>query len=330
MLALSLCSSTSAGVRSSGLVVFVVLSVLGELSLCSCGTADQIRENQTADLNRGNQPADQSQDSETADESRGNETSDLSRGNRPADELRGNGTADINRENQSANQSRGNETVWTLSNEFGNITWRSGVEKFMDVKVAEKRLKELTDRLNHLKKELEKRKLPGEISETFIDTNKLLDDMFELMKKKIPKRVMDMLKRQKEDAEALKVKARTKLFVPMNEQMDFVLGKLETLLGSVEKKDRKKVRVFIYKLKDLRRDLLGLNTTNDLNILKRKVEELIRGIKELKTVKKDEKIVKDVERSTKWLSSSVSYYIVRYSVWLVPNKDITEFLTNCK
>lgn len=338
MLALSLCFPTPAGVRSSGLVVFVVLSVLGELSLCSCGTADSSVGNETADLNRrnltadqsqGNKTADQSQVNQTADETQENETSNLSRGNQPADKIRGNGTADNNRENQSADRSRGNETVSTVSNEFGNITWRSAVKTFMDVKVAEKRLKELTDRLNLLRKELEKRKLPGKIPETFIDINTLLDDIFNLMRK-IPKRMMDRLKRLKEGAEALKVEARKKLFVPMNDQIDSLLGKLKTLLESVERKDRKKVRVFMYKLERLRRDLPRLETNNDLYILKRQVEELARGIKKLKTAKKDEKIVKDVERSTKWLSSGVSYYIVRYSVWLAPTRDITVLLTNCK
>lgn len=359
---------TPAGVRSSGLVVFVVLSLMGELSLCSCETADQSRVNQTADLIQGNETADQiqrnqsahqrqrnqsadiSQGNETADLSQGNEAADQSqvhktadqdrgneivylnrgnqtaeiiRGNQPDDLSQGDQTADLNRGKQPADHSQGNQMVSPVSNNFRNITFRRFTNyTFLDEKVAEKRLKELTERLNRLRKELEKGKLPGAIAETFIDINTLLDDMFELRKTHIAKQIMQRLKRQEEAARALKDKARKKLFIPMSEQIDSLLGKLNQLMKSVERKDRKKVRVYMYKLEQLRRDFQGLSSSDQLYDLRNKVVQLALEINSLKTAKKDEKIAKEVEKSTKWLSSGISYYIIRYSVWLLPNAHI--------
>lgn len=353
MLAFLVCSSTPAGVRSSGLVVVVVLSLIGELSLCSCETAVSSRGVETADLIQGNETADQRQrkqsayishGSETADLSQGNETAHQSqvhqtgdqgrrneivylfRGNQPANLRKGDQTADFNRRKQSVDHSQGKRTVWTMSKQFKNITLESETNyTFLDEKVAEKRLKELTERLNRLSKELKKGKLPGAIAETFIDINTLLDDMFELMKEHISKRIMERLKQQEEAARALRDKARKKLFIPMSEQIDSLLGKLNKLMKSVERKDRKKVRVYMYKLEELRRDFQGLTTSDQLYVLRNKVVQLVLEINKLKTAKKDEKIAKKVERSTKWLSSGISYYIYRYSVWLLPNAHIIKF-----
>lgn len=362
MLAFLVCSSTPADVRSSGLVVLVVLSLIGELSLCSCETAvssqgdetaDQSRVNQTADLIQGNETADQRQrkqsagishGSETADLSQGNETADQSQvhqtadqgrgneiiylipGNQPADLRQGYQTADLNRRKQSVDHSQGKQTVSTVRKVLRNITLRSDTDyTFLNEKVAEKRLKELTQRSNRLRKELEKGKLPGAIAETFIDINTLLDDMFELMKEHISKQVMQRLKQQEQAARALRDKARKKLFIPMSEQIDSLLGKLNKLMKSVERKDRKKVRVYMYKLEQLRRDFQGLSTSDELYDLRNKVVELVLEINKLKTAKKDEKIAKEVEKSTKWLSSGISYYIFRYSVWLLPNAHIIKF-----
>lgn len=362
MLAYFVCSLTPAGVRSSGLVVFVVLSLMGELSLCSCETADRSRVNQkadliqgietadqrqrnqsadisqrneTADLRQGNETADQTQVNQTADQGRGNEivylnrgkqTADLIRGNQPADLSQGDQTADLNRGKQPADHSLGTKMVSTVSNKFRNITFRFFTNyTFLDEKVAEKRVKELTERLNRLRKELEKGKLPGSIAETFIDINTLLDDMFELRKKHISNQIMERLKRQEEAARALRDKARKKLFIPMSEQIDSLLGKLNKLLKSVERKYRKKVRVYMYKLEQLRRDFQRLSTSDQLYDLRNKVVQLVLEINKLKTVKKDEKIAKEVKRSTKWLSSGISYYIFRYSVWLLPNANTIKF-----
>lgn len=363
MLAFLVCSSTPAGVRSSGLVVVVVLSLMGELSLFNCETsvssrgdetADQSRVNQTADLIQGNETADQRQrkqsadishGSETADLSEGNETADQSQGHQTADQGRGNEivyhfqgnhpgdlrqgdqTADLNRRKQSVDHSQGKQTVSTVSKEFKKITISSDDTDytFLDDKVAEKRLKELTQRSNCLSKELEKGKLPGAIAETFIDINTLLDDMFELMKEHISKQIMQRLKQQEEAARVLKDKARKKLFIPMSEQIDSLLGKLNKLMKSVERKDRKKVRVYMYKLEQLRRDFQRLTTSDQLYDLRNKVVQLVLEINKLKTAKKDEKIAKEVKRSTKWLSSGISYYIFRYSVWLLPNAHIIKF-----
>lgn len=353
MLAFWVCSSTPAGVRSSGLVVVVVLSLIGELSLCSCETAvssqgdetaDQSRVNKTADLIQGNETADQRQRKQsagishgsetaeaeakhqTADQGRGNEIDYLIRGNQPADLRQRDQTADLNRRKQSVDHSQGKQTVSTVRQVFRNITLRSDTNyTFLGEKVAEKRLKELTERLNRLRKELEKGKLPGTIAETFIDINTLLDDMFELMKEHISKQVMQRLKQQEQAARALRDKARKKLFIPMSEQIDSLLGKLNKVMKSVERKDRKKVRVYMYKLEQLRRDFQGLSTSDQLYDLRNKVVELVLEINKLKTAKKDEKIAKEVEKSTKWLSSGISYYIFRYSVWLLPNAHIIKF-----
>lgn len=362
MLAFLVCSLTPAGVRSSGLVVAVVLSLMGELSICSCGTAvssrgdetaDQSRVNQTADLIQGNERADQRQRkqsadishrSETADLSQGNETDDQSqvhqtadqgrgneivyliRGNQPADLRQGDQTADLNRRKRSVDHSQGKQTVSTVSKEFRNITLRFGRNyTFLDDKVAEKRLNELTERLNRQRKELEKEKLPGAIAETFIDINTLLDDMFQFMKEHISTKIMQRLKQQEEAARALRDKARKKLFIPMSEQIDSLLGKLNKLIKSVERKDRKKVRVYMLKLEQLRRDFQRLTTSDQLYDLRNKVVQLVLEINKLKTAKKDEKIAKEVEKSTKWLSSGISYYIFRYSVWLLPNAHIIKF-----
>lgn len=362
MLAILVCSLTPAGGRSSGLVVFVVLSLMRELSLCSCETADssrgdetanQSRVNQTAELIQGNETADRRQRNQSADISQGNETADLSqrnetanqsqvhqtadqgrgnekvyliRGNQPADLRKGDKTADLNRRKRSVNHSQGKQTVSTVSKKFRNNTLRSKTNyTFLDEKVAEKRLKELTERLNRLNKELEKGKLPGAIAETFIDINTLLDDMFELMKEHILTQIMQRLKQQEEAARALRDKARKKLFIPMSEQIDSLLGKLNKLMKSVERKDRKKVRVYMYKLEQLRRDFQRLSTSDQLYDLRNRVVQLALEINKLKTAKKDEKIAKEVERSTKWLSSGISYYIYRYSVWLLPNAHIIKF-----
>lgn len=362
MLAFLVCSSTPAGVRSSGFVVVLVLSLVGELSLCSCETAvssrgdetaNQSRVNQRADLIQGNETADQRQrkqssdishGSETADLSQGNETADQSqvhqtadqgrvneivyliRGNQPADLSQGDQTADLNRRKQSVDHRQAKQTVWTMRKKFRNITLTLDTNyTFLDDKVAEKRLKELTERSNRLRKELEKGKLPGAIAETFIDINTLLDDMFELMKEHISEQIMQRLKQQEEAATALKDKARKKLFIPMSEQIDSLLGKLNKLMKSVERKDRKKVRVYMYKLEQLRTDFQRLRTSDQLYDLRNKVVQLVLEINKLKTAKKDEKIAKEVERSTKWLSSGISYYIFRYSVWLLPNTHIIKF-----
>lgn len=341
MLTFLVCSSTPAGVRSSGLVVVVVLSLIGELSLCSCETAvssrgdetaDQSPVKQTADLIQGNETADQRQRKQSADISHGSETAKgneivyLIRGNQPADLRQGDQTADLNRRKQSVDHSQGKQTVSTVSKEFSKITLESLTNyTFLDEKVAGKRLKELTERLNRLRKELEKGKLPGAIADTFIDINTLLDDMFEFMKEHISKQIMQRLKQQEEAARALKDKARKKLFIPMSEQIDSLLGKLNKLMKSVERKDRKKVRVYMYKLEQLRRDFQRLTTSDQLYDLRNKVVQLVLEINKLKTAKKDEKIAKEVERSTKWLSSGISYYIFRYSVWLLPNAHIIKF-----
>lgn len=353
MLAFLECSSTPAGGRSSGLVVVVVLSLIGELSLCSCETAVSSRGDETADLIQGNETADQKQRKQSADISHGSETADLSqgnetahqsqvhqtadqgrrneivylfRGNQAANLRQGDQTADLNRRKQSVDHSQGKQTVWTMSKQFKNKTLKLETNyTFLDEKVAEKRLKELTERLNRLSKELEKGKLPGAIAETFIDINTLLDDMFELMKEHISKQIMERLKQQEEAARALRDKARKKLFIPMSEQIESLLGKLNKLMKSVERKDRKKVRVYMYKLEELRRDFQGLTTSDQLYDLRNKVVQLVLEINKLKTAKKDEKIAKKVERSTKWLSSGISYYIYRYSVWLLPNAHIIKF-----
>lgn len=358
MLAFLVCSSTPAGVRSSGLVVVLVLSLMGELSLCSCETAassrgdetaNQSRVNQRADLIQGNETADQRQRKQSADISHGSETADqgnetadqsqvhqtadqgneivyLIRGNQPADLSQGDQTADLNRRKKSVDHSQAKRTVWKMSKKFRNITLTLDTNyTFLDEKVAEKRLKELTERSNRLRKELEKGKLPGTIAETFIDINTLLDDMFELMKEHISKQIMQRLKQQEEAATALRDKARKKLFIPMSEQIDSLLGKLNKLMKSVERKDRKKVRVYMYKLEQLRTDFQGLRTSDQLYDLRNKVVQLVLEINKLKTAKKDEKIAKEVERSTKWLSSGISYYIFRYSVWLLPNTHIIKF-----
>lgn len=353
MLAFLVCSSTPAGVRSSGLVVVVVLSLMGELSLCSCETAvssrgdetaDLIQGNETADqrqrkqsadishgsetadLRQGNETADQSQVHQTADQVRGNEIVYLIRGNQPADRRQGDQTADLNRRKQSVDHSQGKKKEWIVNKPFRNSTLENVTNyTFLDEKVAEKRLKELTERSNRLRKELEKGKLPGAIAETFIDINTLLDDMFELMKEHISKQIMQRLKQQEEVARALRDKARKKLFIPMSEQIDSLLGKLNKLVKSVERKDRKKVRVYMYKLEQLRRDFQRLSTSDQLYDLRNKVVQLVLEINKLKTVKKDKKIAKEVERSSKWLSSGISYYIFRYSVWLLPNVHIIKF-----
>lgn len=362
MLAFLVCSSTPAGVRSSGLVVVVVLSLMGELSLCSCETAvssrgdetaDQSRVNQiadliqgnetddqrqrkqsadishgseTADLRQGNETADQSQVHQTADQVRGNEIVYLIRGNQPADRRQGDQTADLNRRKQSVDHSQGKKMEWIVNKPFRNSTLQNFTNyTFLDEKVAEKRLKELTERSNRLRKELEKGKLPGAIAETFIDINTLLDDMFELMKEHISKQIMQRLKQQEEVARALRDKARKKLFIPMSEQIDSLLEKLNKLVKSVERKDRKKVRVYMYKLEQLRRDFQRLSTSDQLYDLRNKVVQLVLEINKLKTAKKDKKIAKEVERSSKWLSSGISYYIFRYSVWLLPNAHIIKF-----
>lgn len=208
------------------------------------------------------------------------------------------------------------------------ITMRSGSKDDDEIKekkareaMVEKQLKKHWTLLDRLEKDLTSRKNPGQISESFIEISELEELIKAQKKEEIPKRLENIIKKQEKKVAALRKKAKTKLLVPLNKDINMLEKYLEQfrISGGVTKKVRKKVFVLQYKLRELQDKLQTLETVGDLNRIKQDVEKVLVDMQELKSDKKDEEFVNTVEKKVKWVSSGMSHYIVRYSVWLVPN-----------
>lgn len=220
-----------------------------------------------------------------------------------------------------------------LSNKTGNITMRSGFNLKNRITILEDFTNEHRDRLSRLYKELESRTSPKDLTLTFMDIAELEDHIKDHHNERdIPRNLRATYEWLEENVQNLKKLAKKKLMGPLGKDIDKMLQNLDKFKAKRMKKEiKKKILVLQETLKEMKHDLQTLNTKQDLELLKRKVDKVLHDIQNLKTSETGGHLeINQFRKDVKWLSSGMSHYIVRYSVWLVPNKEINKFLDKHK
>lgn len=212
--------------------------------------------------------------------------------------------------------------------QLGNLTSRLGYDVKARNKELEDQVNEYVDRLSRLGKELKKRNSPAEIIDTFIEIAELEEDIKDSQETQdIPATLRKVLNQRQENVKELKKVAREKLLAPLSKEFDVLLHDLKQLAASgINKVYKRKVQGLKRDLRRIKHDLQQLGSSDGLNLVKRSLGKVLEDINELKTAAKDGKFAKQVRKDGKRLSSGVTYYIVRYSVWLVPKIEMSTFL----
>lgn len=214
------------------------------------------------------------------------------------------------------------------SGEVGEIRVRLGY----DVKARNRELTdhviEYSDRLRRIAIELEARKNPSEIIDTIIEIAELTEDIADSQKEQdIPSTLRKSLNMRQQNVKDLMKKARKKLMAPLSKRFDLLLKDLKAIAASgIGEVYRRKVQVLTKELKSIKHDLQHLKSSEGLSLVKLKLEKFLEEMYTLKTAAEDGKLADQALKEGKRLSSGVSYYIVRYSIWLVPKIEMPKFL----
>lgn len=212
--------------------------------------------------------------------------------------------------------------------EVGKITMRLGYDVRARNKELEDYVLEYTDRLGRIELELKARTNPTEIIDSIIQLAELEEDIADSQKEQdIPSTFRKLLNNHQRIVKEKKKEARKKLMAPLNKQFDILLNDLNEIEASgIDEVYQRKVQVLKRDLKSIKDDLQRLESSDSLNVVKIKLEKFLEDMDELKTLAKDGKLADHARKGGRRLYSGVSYYIVRYSVWLVPKIEMPKFL----
>lgn len=212
--------------------------------------------------------------------------------------------------------------------EVGKIRVRLGYDVEARNRELTDNVIEYSDRLHRIAIEFEARKNPSEIIDTIIEIAELTEDIADSQKEQdIPSTLRKLLNMRQQNVKDLMKKARKKLMAPLSKRFDLLLKDLKAIAASgIGEVYRRKVQVLTKELKSIKHDLQHLKSSEGLSLVKLKLEKFLEEMYTLKTAAEDGKLADQALKEGKRLSSGVSYYIVRYSIWLVPKIEMPKFL----
>lgn len=212
--------------------------------------------------------------------------------------------------------------------EVGKIRVRLGYDVEARNRELTDNVMEYSDRLERIATEFKTRKNPSEIIDTIIEIAELTEDIADSQKEQdIPSTLRKLLNMRQQNVKDLMKKARKKLMAPLSKRFDLLLKDLKAIEASgIGEVYRRKVQVLTKELKSIKHDLQHLKSSEGLSLVKLKLEKFLEEMYKLKTAAEDGKLADQALKEGKRLSSGVSYYIVRYSIWIVPKIEMPKFL----